>query len=77
MAVSRVGYGALILSLAMAAYIYAELQAPWSAAMVGAVALISALARHSDLGRSYRHHDTTKIEKAAELLGPAAKFVDV
>jgi len=25
----------------MAAYIYAELQAPWSAAMVGAVALIS------------------------------------
>jgi uncharacterized membrane protein YdbT with pleckstrin-like domain len=33
-------YGALLLFLAAAAYIYAELQAPWSAAMVGAVGLI-------------------------------------
>ncbi len=34
------GYAALVLFLAVTAYVYAELQAPWSAAMVGAVGLI-------------------------------------
>ena len=34
------GYAALVLFLAVAAYLYAELQAPWFAAMVGAVGLI-------------------------------------
>lgn len=34
------GYTALVLFLAVAAYLYAELQAPWFAAMVGVVGLI-------------------------------------
>lgn len=34
------GYAALVLFLAVGAYLYAELQAPWFAAMVGAVGLI-------------------------------------
>ena len=34
-------YGALVLFIAAAAYIYAEFQAPWFAAMVGVVGLIT------------------------------------